>query len=65
MTWLQRYHVRRFLQFSFWFVPFGAILAALFAVRAVRWLDDQTGWSWFHFTEAGARGVLDSLSSSM
>jgi uncharacterized membrane protein len=65
MTWLQRYRLRHFLQFSFWFVPMGAIVAALFAVRAVRWLDDQTGWSWFAFTEAGARGVLDSLSSSM
>src|SRR4029453_18532380 len=65
MTWLQRYRLRHFLQFSFWFVPMGAILVALLAVRAVQWLDAQTGWSWLNFTETGARGILDSLSSSM
>src|SRR5262245_44437222 len=65
MTWIQRYRLRRFRQFSFWFMSLGSILAALLAVWVVRWLDDQTGWSWFAFTEEGARGVLDSLSSSM
>jgi uncharacterized membrane protein len=65
MTWLQRYRLRHFWQFSFWFVPMGAILVALLAVRAVQWLDAQTGWSWLNFTETGARGILDSLSSSM
>jgi uncharacterized membrane protein len=65
MTWLQRYRLRHFLRFSFWLVPLGSILAALLAVPAMRWLDYQTGWSWFNFTAVGARGVLDSLSSSL
>src|SRR5262245_25424759 len=65
MTWLQRYRLRHFLRFSFWFVPLGSVLAALLAVPAMRWLDAQTGWSWFNFTAEGARGILDSLSSSM
>jgi len=65
MTWLQRYRLRHFLRFSFWFVPMGWMLAALIAVRAVRWIDYQTGWSWFEFTAEGAREILGSLSSSM
>src|SRR5215831_7309560 len=65
MTWLQRYRLRHFLRFSFWFVPMGSILAALLAVPAMRWLDAQTGWSWLNLTADGARGILDSLSSSM
>src|SRR5262245_50439499 len=65
MTWLQRYRLRHFLRFSFWSVPLGSILAALFAARTVRWLGEQSGWTWFGFTEAGARGILDSLASSM
>src|SRR5262249_30691053 len=65
MTWLQRYRLRHFLRFSFWIVPTGSILAALLAARAVRWLSDQPGWSWFDFSEAGAQGILDSLASSM
>jgi uncharacterized membrane protein len=65
MTWLQRYRLRHFLRFSFWLVPLGSMLAALLAVPAMRWLDYQTGWSWFNFTAEGARGVLDSLSSSL
>ena len=65
MTWLQRYRLRYFLRFSFWSVPLVSILAALFAARSVRWLGEQIGWTWFDFTEAGARGILDSLASSM
>src|SRR5215510_7519436 len=65
MTWLQRYRLRHFLRFSFWLVPLGSILVALVAARMVRWLSDQTGWSWFGFTEAGARGILESLAASM
>lgn len=65
MTWLQRYRLRHFLRFSFWVVPLGSMLAALLAVPAMRWLDYQTGWSWFNFTAEGARGILDSLSSSL
>jgi uncharacterized membrane protein len=65
MTWLQRYRLRHFLRFTFWSVPVAWMLAALIAVRFVRWIDDQTSWSWFEFTAEGAREVLVGLSSSM
>jgi uncharacterized membrane protein len=65
MTWLQRYRLRHFLHFSFWSVPVGWMVAALIAVRAVRWLDQQTGWAWLAFAPDGARQLLGGLSSSM
>lgn len=65
MTWLQRYRLRHFLRFSFWFVPVGWMLAALITLPVVRWLDYQTRWSWFNFTPEGAREILGSLLSSM
>jgi len=65
VTWLQRYRARYFIRYSFWFVPALCMLAALPAVRLVRWLDDRTGWPWLDFTAEGARGVLGGLSVSM
>jgi uncharacterized membrane protein len=65
MTWLQRYRFRHFLQFSFWLVPVGCMVAAVIARWAVLWLDQRTGWSWLDFTADGAREVLGGLSSSM
>jgi uncharacterized membrane protein len=65
MTWLQRYRVRYFLRFSFWWVPVGWMLAAMTAVRTLRWIDLQTRWSWFGFTPEGAQAILGVLSSSM
>jgi len=65
MTWLQRYRLRHFLRFSFWVVPVGWMVAAVIAMRAVHWLDQQTGWSWLDFGLEGARQVLAGLSSSM
>jgi uncharacterized membrane protein len=65
MTWVQRYRLRHFLRFSFWVVPVGWMVAAVIAVRAVHWLDQQTGWSWLDFGLEGARQVLAGLSSSM
>jgi uncharacterized membrane protein len=65
MTWLQRYRLRHFLRVSFWYVPVVWIVAAVVAVPAMRWLDQQTGWSWFNFTPEGARGILTGSASSM
>jgi uncharacterized membrane protein len=64
ITWLQRYRLRHFLRFSFWSVPVGWLGAALLVVRAVRWLDQQTSWTWFDYTAEGARAVLSGLSTS-
>jgi uncharacterized membrane protein len=65
MTWLQRYRLRHFLRVSFWYVPVVWIVAAVVAVPAMRWLDQQTGWSWFNFTPEGARGILTGSASSL
>lgn len=65
MTWLQRYRLRHLLRFSFWLVPVVWMLAALLALPAVRWLDAQTSWRFFNYSEEGARQVLNGLSSSM
>jgi len=65
VTWLQRYRLRHLLRFSFWLVPVVWMLAAVFALPAVRWLDAQTSWKFFNYAEEGARQVLNGLSSSM
>jgi uncharacterized membrane protein len=65
MTWLQRYRLRSFLQFSFWLAPVGCMVAAVIVRWAILWLDQRTGWSWLNFTVDGAREVLSGLSSSM
>jgi uncharacterized membrane protein len=65
MTWLRRYRLRHFLRFSFWLVPVIWMLAAVFTLPAVRWLDAQTHWQLFGYTEDGARQILSGLSSSM
>lgn len=65
MTWLQRYRLRRFVAHSFWIIPALAMLAAMPAVRLVRWLDLRTEWSWLGFRAEGAQAILSALSSSM
>ncbi|HET9709336.1 MAG TPA: DUF2254 domain-containing protein [Gemmatimonadales bacterium] len=65
MTWLQRYRLRHFLRFSFWLVPLAWMLVAGIALPIVRWLDLETSWRLFNYSEDGARQILSSLSSSM
>ncbi len=65
MTWLQRYHLRRLLRWSLWFMPAVAIGFGLAIAPCIRWLDRATGWSWFNFTLDGARTVLGAFTSSM
>ena len=45
--------------------PWSGWWRRLVAVPATRWLDRQTGWSWFDFTSEGARGILSASASSM
>ena len=65
MTWLQRYRLRYFLRYSFWLVPLVWMLAAMAALPLVRWLDIETGWRLFNYSEEGARQILNGLASSM
>jgi len=65
VTWLQRYRIRHFLRYSFWLVPVVWMLAAAIALPTVRWLDIETGWRLFNYSEEGARQILNGLSSSM
>ena len=65
MTWLQRFRFRHFFRYSFWVVPLVWMLAAGLALPVLRWLDAQTSWKFFNYTEEGARQILNGLSSSM
>ena len=65
MTWLQRYHLRRFFRWSLWFSPVLSIGLVLMVAPLLRWLDHATDWSWFNFTPEGARTVLGAFTSSM
>ena len=65
MTWLQRYHLRRFVRWSLWLMPVLAIGLVFVVAPVLRWLNHATGWSWFNFTPDGARTVLGAFTSSM
>lgn len=65
MSWLQRYHLRRFIRQSLWLMPALALVLVLAMAPPLRWLDKATGWTWFNFTPEGARTVLGALTSSM
>ncbi len=65
MTWLQRYHLRRFVRGSLWLMPVLAIGLVIVVAPLLRWLDHATGWSLFNFTPDGARMVLGAFTSSM
>lgn len=65
MTWLQRYRLKRMLQWSLWILP-ALAMALVFAVAPfIRWLDRATGWSWFNLSPDGARVILGAFTSSM
>lgn len=65
MTWEQRYRLRLVARTSL--VPWAvlALVAALIAAPAVRWLDGATGWTLFGYSPDGARAVLGALTASM
>lgn len=65
MTWLQRYHLIRFVHWSLWLMPVLAIGLVFIVAPGLRWLDHATGWSWFNFSPDGARTVLGAFTSSM
>ncbi|HLN31358.1 MAG TPA: DUF2254 domain-containing protein [Gemmataceae bacterium] len=65
MTWLHRYQLKRSSRSSLWLLPVLAIGLVLVVAPFLRWLDRQTGWSWFNFTPDGARAVLGAFTSSM
>jgi uncharacterized membrane protein len=65
MTWEQRYRLRRTVRTSLVFWGGLALVAALVAAPAVRWVDRETGWVVFGFSPDGARTVLNVLAGSM
>jgi uncharacterized membrane protein len=64
MTWLQRYRVRHYVQNSIWVWPAVAMVAAIFAVRVVHWVEETVGWGTSMNTET-ARTVLGALAGAM
>jgi uncharacterized membrane protein len=66
LTWRQRYHVKRFLQWSFWLPPVGAVVLAMVLRRLMEiFVDDSIGLGILDFTAEGARAEVSSLSTSM
>jgi uncharacterized membrane protein len=65
MTWERRYRWRRTARTSLVLWAGLALVAALVAAPAVRWLEGRTGWVLFGFTPEGARAVLGTLVGSM
>src|SRR3954462_12518449 len=65
MTWEQRYRLRRTFRTSLVLWGTLALVAALVAAPTVRWLDEQTGWKVFGYSQDGARSVLGVLVGSM
>jgi uncharacterized membrane protein len=65
MTWEQRYELRRTVRTSLVLWSALALVAALVAAPAVRWLDRETGWVIFGFSPEGARAILGVLVGSM
>ncbi len=65
MTWEQRYRLRCAARTSLVFWASIALVAALLAAPAIRWLDRETGWVLFEFGPEGARAILGVLVGAM
>ena len=65
MTWEQRYRLRHTARTSLVLWSGLALVAALIAAPAVRWIERETGWVIFGFTPDGARAILGILVGSM
>src|ERR1700757_3890679 len=64
MTWLQRYRVRHYLRNSIWVLPVCAMVAAIFLIRLLHWLEIRMGWTG-DIGPTPRRAALGSLARSM
>src|SRR5262245_5565042 len=64
MTWLQRYRIRHYVAHSIWILPSLSMLAVLFVVRVVYWIDETTGLV-SHVDPDAMRSLLGTLAASM
>lgn len=64
MTWLGRYRIKRFLQYSVWLPPLLGLAAALLAYPLIRKIDLALGLTAVVSPDS-ARAVLAALASSM
>src|SRR5262245_54251396 len=64
MTWLQRYHVRHYIEHSIWILPVIGMLAAMVCVRLLHWVE--LAWNWESRLDPDtARAVLGTIASSL
>jgi uncharacterized membrane protein len=65
MTWESRYRMRHAARTSLVLWAVVALVAALIAAPAMRWIDPEIGWKLFNYSPDGAKAVLGALASSM
>ena len=65
LSWHDRYVLRGFLKASFYLGPVSAILLAMAAAPAVRWIDEQTRWKILDAGLEGARSVVGNLPAAL
>jgi uncharacterized membrane protein len=64
MTWLQRYHVRHYVENSIWVWPLLSMVAAIVAARGLHWVEKTAGWQ-ANFPPSTAQAVLGTMAASM
>ncbi|HTI51381.1 MAG TPA: DUF2254 domain-containing protein [Planctomycetaceae bacterium] len=64
MTWLQRYHVRHYIENSLWILPVLGMLAAMLSVRLLHRVELVLNWE-SRLDPDTARAVLGTIASSL
>jgi hypothetical protein len=64
MSWLQRYHLRHYVQNSVWLLPVFGIVAGLVSVRCLHWLEARAGWQ-SGFDPDAARALFGTLAGAL
>ncbi len=63
MTWLRRYRIQHYAWNSLWLIPLSSVFIAMGLDKALRLIDDATGWK-SELDVDTARAVLGAMASS-
>src|SRR5262245_27747777 len=64
MTWLQRYHLKRYIRDSIWIFPALSIILGLVTVALLSRLEHAMGWE-LNLTRDTARDAIDTIVASV